>query len=542
MRAPPGPFHVGVSDGCASLYAEDEAGESVIIDPSDRQLVAQALNDDRDAFAALMGRYERRVYAIAYGRLVNHDDAQEMTQQTFLHAYERLWQIKAPDRFGSWITRVALTCISAHTRRRMRETLMDVATEYADEPQPLVEQELFERDEDARRLVEPALHTLSESLRTALVLRYMSDATYDEIARTLMIPRSAAERRVQRGLSKLQAYFRQCGVTDADGGSALTGALKYPVGIGVVDAVMVDVRRFPPPPRMTPTSSPGTLAFAGVSGALITGMLATGVFLTTWAGVRGGGAAGDGVSSVILVGRPAPSYGDDVAGVLTRDRDRGPIPQNAILILDEGFDNLVPGQPLPGWTAGAYAQSDEIPPGGGPVAGKVNTNIPSAYYQFPLVRGKVTFELWIKPGLGADVNCVLRMGNHLRGWRDANNAVHATRPEYGDAVGSATLVIKNDQDRWFLDSPNGPGGPPIPIGEYDGRWSNVRLVYDTSLNEFDVYMGGVAVQRHIPSLADIGEGISCVSISSGRWARERDEPSYFDGVRVYVQPFVDGAT
>jgi hypothetical protein len=70
----------------------------------------------------------------------------------------------------------------------------------------------------------------------------------------------------------------------------------------------------------------------------------------------------------------------------------------------------------------------------------------------------------------------------------------------------------------------------------------VKLVYDTSRNDYDVYMDGQSVRRHIPSVRDISEGVSNVSISSGRWERELDEPSYFDGVRVYVEPFPDGTT
>lgn len=509
---------------------------------NDRRLVTETLNGDQDAFAVLMRRYERRVYAIAYAKLVNHADAEEMTQQTFLHAYERLWQIKTPDRFGSWIARVALTCVSAHKRRRMRETLMDVSTVYAEQPAPEVDQERFERDEDARRLVERGLRTLPDSLRLALVLRYMSDATYDEVARSLMIPRAAAERRVQRGLRKLQDYFRRCGVADAAGSSALTGTLTYPVGVGVIDAAIADVRGSSPPSRAASSSSTATLAAAGVAGTLITGLLACGLFVSTWAEMRGGPAASaESGSRVVLVGRPAPSYGADPQGVLTRQRVRGPIPRNAVLILDETYDGLVPGQALPGWTSGAYAQSEDLPPGGGAVAGMVNTNIPAAYFQFPLVRGRVTFELWLKPGSGPDVNCVLRMGSHLRGWRDAKDTVHATRPDDGDAVESAMFVIKNDQDLWFYDSPIADGDLGF-LGPYDGSWRHVRLVYDTSRNDYDVYLDGQTVRRHIPGVRDISEGISNVSISSGRWERELDAPSYFDGVRVYVQPLPDGAT
>ena len=475
---------------------------------------------------------------------MNHEDARDATQETFLYAYERLWQVRLPDRFGAWVARVALTRVGLHTRRRSREAVMDVADVFGEEPDPVIEQHLFERDDDARRLVERGLRALPEPLRAAVTLRFMSDATYEQVGESLAIPASAAERRVQRGLTKLREYFRRCGITDADG-SSVAGALKLPVGAGVLADVMESVRG-QPPPRSSPTSpaSAGVLAVSGVGGGLVTALLACGLFLATWAEVRGGStAAGDGAAAIVLVGHPAPSYGADATGVLARDLHRGPIPQNAVLILDENFDDLVPGQPLPGWTEGVYAQSDDVPPGGGRGAAVVNTNIPSAYCRFPLVKGIVTVELWLKPQRGDRTNCTLWMGNHLRGWT-APDGVHSTeRPFRGESAGNAPILRKNDRDMWLYDDGllREPS-PEVAFAAYDGKWRHMRVRYDTARHIFDLYMDGQPIRRDIPSPWDLSAGVSYVSLSSGRWRRERDEPSLFDGVRVYVEPFEDDAT
>lgn len=63
---------------------------------SDRALVTRALRGDSDAFVTLARRHEGSVCAIAMARLLNTADAEEVTQEVFLRAYERLGELRAP--------------------------------------------------------------------------------------------------------------------------------------------------------------------------------------------------------------------------------------------------------------------------------------------------------------------------------------------------------------------------------------------------------------------------------------------------------------
>lgn len=82
-------------------------------------LVNAAQTGDREAFGELVVRYERAIYATALRRLSDHGEAQELTQEVFVQAMERLYQLRDPARFGGWLRSIAnRMAINRATRRR----------------------------------------------------------------------------------------------------------------------------------------------------------------------------------------------------------------------------------------------------------------------------------------------------------------------------------------------------------------------------------------------------------------------------------------
>jgi len=71
------------------------------------ELVLAAQAGDRDAFGALCVRYERTIYMIAYRRLNNHAEAQELTQEVFIQALEKIGQLRVPECIGGWLRSIA---------------------------------------------------------------------------------------------------------------------------------------------------------------------------------------------------------------------------------------------------------------------------------------------------------------------------------------------------------------------------------------------------------------------------------------------------
>src|SRR5262249_4982168 len=82
------------------------------------ELVVRAQAGDRAAFGELIEQFQKTVYAICLGRLGDPSEAQDLTQDVFLHVYQRLDQLREPERFAGWLRQVAVRmAINRATRR-----------------------------------------------------------------------------------------------------------------------------------------------------------------------------------------------------------------------------------------------------------------------------------------------------------------------------------------------------------------------------------------------------------------------------------------
>src|SRR5688500_8368959 len=86
---------------------------------SDEQIVERALTGDADAFGEIVRRWERRIFALAFGMLGREEDARDATQETFLAAFRNLRGFRGDARVSSWLHRIAVNqCITRQRRAR----------------------------------------------------------------------------------------------------------------------------------------------------------------------------------------------------------------------------------------------------------------------------------------------------------------------------------------------------------------------------------------------------------------------------------------
>ena len=242
---------------------------------TDRRLIHESKHGDADAFGVLMRRYASHVYGIAMSQVMNHEDAQDISQEAFVKAYTRLWQLRDASQFVGWLSRIAVSCARNRQRSDQRQAALRAATP-ARNTRP-AEQERYERDEDMRGILMTALATLTPTFRQPLVLRYMDDMPYPEIARCLSITPQTAQRRVSRAREKLAHYFRRSG-RDVECADVLgSGALACPAAYGWLQdaAHAVQAHRAPQPPSSTSTGA----RYAPYG--LAAGIAASGLFAVT---------------------------------------------------------------------------------------------------------------------------------------------------------------------------------------------------------------------------------------------------------------------
>src|SRR5690349_24317553 len=94
---------------------------------NDEQIVERALAGDPEAFGEIVRRWERRIFALAYGMLGREEDARDATQETFLAAFRNLRGFRGDARVSSWLHRIAVNqCITRQRRAKVRsETALE---------------------------------------------------------------------------------------------------------------------------------------------------------------------------------------------------------------------------------------------------------------------------------------------------------------------------------------------------------------------------------------------------------------------------------
>ena len=147
----------------------------------------------------LVRQYHTNVYAYAYRMTGRVQDAEDLTQQTFLIAQQHLGQLRSPDRAKGWLLAIARSQFCRMCRRKRPILANDAEIELAE--LPTANAGLPEIDEER---VQQAIETMSESFRTVVLMYYMEQLSYREIAAELEIPIGTVMSRLARAKAQLR--------------------------------------------------------------------------------------------------------------------------------------------------------------------------------------------------------------------------------------------------------------------------------------------------------------------------------------------------
>jgi len=175
----------------------------------DAALVSAALAGEKDAFCALVRRYQDFAYGLAVGMLSDFDLAQDVVQEAFLAAYCSLRKLKDPARFGGWLRGIVRHTAHRAVRdrehlRRLTARLSHVMEAFDEAPPPDRAAEEAER----RRVVRAALERLQARNREVVSLYYVDGLSYGEIAGFLSVTQATVKGRLQRGRAQLREELR----------------------------------------------------------------------------------------------------------------------------------------------------------------------------------------------------------------------------------------------------------------------------------------------------------------------------------------------
>jgi RNA polymerase sigma-70 factor (ECF subfamily) len=177
----------------------------------DADAIARAKAGDSAAFASLVRKYQRRVYATAYHIMGNHGDADDVAQDAFIRAYRGLATFEGRSDLFTWLYRITVNTSLNHLRSRRRATTSNADPESEAVAAQRANEDPIKTPEEWSVLSQRVRHTLlalcelSPTLRVTLVLATVEGLPYREIAEVLEIPEGTVAWRVNEARKQLRA-------------------------------------------------------------------------------------------------------------------------------------------------------------------------------------------------------------------------------------------------------------------------------------------------------------------------------------------------
>src|SRR5689334_4962147 len=181
-------------------------------DISDEQIVSRVLAGERDIYEVIVRRHNVKLYRVAKGILKDDDEIEDVMQEAYLKAYEKLYQFKGKSSFSTWLTRILINSAFArfNEQKRIQTVEIDeakdeklaIAEEQVDEPTPEMRASL-------RTALESAISSLPPTYRSVFMLRELTGMTTADTAFCLDISEENVKVRLHRAKEMLKKILRE---------------------------------------------------------------------------------------------------------------------------------------------------------------------------------------------------------------------------------------------------------------------------------------------------------------------------------------------
>ena len=182
---------------------------------SDQAIIELVKSGDADAFGLLVRKYQDRIYSIILNYVNSVDEALDLSQETFVKAYSGISRFSGKSAFYTWLYRIAINTAIDHLRKRpavrvdsleddrFREAGFEPAAGRLSDPQHVLSLE------EEKRYLREAISSLSDKLRTALVLHDIEGLSQEEIADVLKCPVGTVKSRVSRARGEVRTMLAE---------------------------------------------------------------------------------------------------------------------------------------------------------------------------------------------------------------------------------------------------------------------------------------------------------------------------------------------
>ncbi len=176
---------------------------------SDAKLIQRVLSGDDTAFSTLVRKYQKTVHALVWRKIGDFHIAEDLTQDTFLKAYQKLATLKDPQSFAGWLYVIATNHCKTWLRKKRLQTQPLETTSSAELEKSTYSEYVIDKNEQTaaevhREIVKQLLAKLQESDRTVITLYYLGGMTYEEISKFLGVSVSTIKNRLYRARQHLK--------------------------------------------------------------------------------------------------------------------------------------------------------------------------------------------------------------------------------------------------------------------------------------------------------------------------------------------------
>lgn len=197
----------------------ESAAGAAELSNSEADLVARCKAGDKLAFDELISAHQERVFNVAYRLMGNYDEALDLTQEVFLNCFRKIGSFKGDSALSTWLYRITVNTAKNRWKYQQSRGLnrTDSLDALADEegekkltdyPSPDPGPSELASGREAMNHFEECLQKLPPEYREVLVLRYVEELPYEEIAEILRISLGTVKSRIHRARSELRELMR----------------------------------------------------------------------------------------------------------------------------------------------------------------------------------------------------------------------------------------------------------------------------------------------------------------------------------------------
>jgi len=180
---------------------------------SDEDLIEKFQRGDLYAYELIVKRYKDQLLNFVYRFLGNHEEAEDVVQETFLRVYRNRHAYQRVAKFSTWIYTIAGNLARTELRRRNRRRFFSLSSLGVDDKEYEISDEVLSPERHtntvlSEEIIQREINKLSPKFREVIILRDVQELSYEEISKIIRVPIGTVKSRVNRARLRLQSRLK----------------------------------------------------------------------------------------------------------------------------------------------------------------------------------------------------------------------------------------------------------------------------------------------------------------------------------------------